>query len=153
MILLEFHSSDSVCWHFFLEATLVAWRSSAVVQHCSQQKLKLGNILSNRWNLRVNFISAVWFSLTRFPPVNRTLSVVLLLCAAPSPGLHTPLCPLWPSRQAHEASAAAHRGFHSHLLPAAPQRVALHHLHFPSSQLGGCPRLLFHVGWILLTHL
>lgn len=113
-------------------------------------KAQTGEYPLNCWNLYVNFIFAVWFSLTCFSPVNRTLSLVLLLCTAPSPGLHAPLCPLWSSRQAHEASAASHSGFHSHLLPAAPQRSALHHLHFPSSQFGGCPRLLFHVGWLCL---
>lgn len=147
---LQFYRSDSVSWHFFLEATHVAGGSSPVVQHCSQQKLKLGNILFNRCNLHVNFISAFRFSLTCFFPVNRTLSVVLLFCAAPSPGLHTHLYPFWPSRQAHEASVAAHSGLHSHLLTAAPQRVALYHVHFSSSQLGGCSRLLFHVGWMIL---
>lgn len=93
----------------------------------------------------LNFISTVLFSLTCFSPVNRSLSVVFLLCCASCPVLHALLRPLRPSRQAGEAAAAAHSGFHSHLLTAAPQRDALHHLHLPCSQRGGCTRLFFHV--------
>lgn len=149
---LKFCSSDRVRWYFFLEAALVAWRSGPVVQHCSQQKLKLGNILYVA-KIFVNLMFAAWFSLTCCSLVNRTLSVVLLLCASPGPGLHAPLCPPRTSWQAHETSAAAHSWVHSPLFVAAPQRVALHHLHLPSSQLGGCPRLLFHVGWMLLIYI
>lgn len=86
-------------------------------------------------------------SLTLLSPVNLPLSLVLLLCAAPWPGMHTVVCPHWPPWQADEAAAAAHSRLHSHLLPAAPQRAALHHIHLPCAELGGCPRLLFYVSW------
>lgn len=76
--------------------------------------------------------------------------MVLLFCSAPCPGLHAALRPLRPPWQADEAAAVTHRGFHPRLLHAAAQRDALHHLHFPCPQLGGCPRLFFHVGWNLL---
>lgn len=153
-----FHSSDGVHRHLLLEAVFVAWRAGVVVQHSSQQKFELGNILSLNQvfssfmftHYLFHLISTVQFSLTPPPPVNLTLSVVLLFCSAPCPGLHAALCPLRPPWQADEAAAVTHRGFYPHLLDAATQRDALHHLHFPCAQLGGCPGLFFHVGWNLL---
>lgn len=46
MISFIFYSSDGGHWHLLLEEVVVAWRSGFVVQHYSQQKLQLGNILS-----------------------------------------------------------------------------------------------------------
>lgn len=173
LISFVFYSSDGGHWHLLLEEVFVAWRSSFVVQHYSQQKLQLGNILSFTRVLPLNCLAITcaitltlyWFtitenhqvrsprsssSLTLFSPVNLSLSVVLLLCVAPRPGLHAALRAPRPPWQADEAAAAAHRGLHPHLLVAAPQGDALHHIHLPCAQPGGCPRLFFHVSLSIL---
>lgn len=152
-----FHSSDGIHWHLLLEAAFVAWRAGVVVQYSSQQKFKLGNILLLN-QVYAPFMFSHYFDhwiaidlhcsvLLDDPPVNLTLSVVLLFCSASCPGLHAAFRPLRPPWQADEAAAVTHRGFYPHLLDAATQRDALHHLHLPCAQLGGCPRLFFHVGW------
>lgn len=81
-----------------------------------------------------------------FPfPVNLSFSLVLLLRCTSRLGMHAALHPFWPPWQAYESVAATHSGFHTYVFAAAPQRAALHHLHFPCTQLAGCSRLFFHV--------
>lgn len=79
-------------------------------------------------------------------PVNLSLPLVLLLRRASRAGLHAALRSRWPPGQTHEGAAAAHRRVYPPLLAAAPQRDALHPLHLPRAQLGGCSRLFLHVG-------
>lgn len=96
LISFELHSSDSVRWHHFLEAALVARGSGFVVQYCSQQKLQLGNILSVMQihsHLRLAKTCPVTWTLFS---IHRPVLLDLFLPSKPLPfcGIFTRLCPV-----------------------------------------------------------
>lgn len=82
--------------------------------------------------------------------VNLSISLVLLLCAAPCPGLHTALCSPWSPRQADEGAATTHSRLYPPLLAVTSQGAAFHHIHFPCAHFSGCTRLFLHVSLNIL---